>query len=161
MAAALLLTACGGETTVARTEDGTITRSSDNSYRVETADGATGTMTSGGAALDQGVREIASRLPAWAPLYPGSRPIHSMSGTDGQGASGQAVVLESRDSLADIVRFYDERIAASGAQAQMRADQGDTAMRVVGDPQGQTGTMLSINDGGDVRTITITISSQG
>ncbi len=162
VAIAVMVSACGsGETRVAMSEDATITRATDGNYRVETADGGTGTIATGGSALDRSASEISAMLPPWAPLYPGSRAVSAMKGSDGQGAGGAALVVETRDPLAQIARFYDERIAASGMEAQMRADQPDNVIRVVGDSDGKRATMISASDGGDLRTISITFQTAG
>lgn len=160
--AALALSGCGSrEATVAKTEDGKVTTSGDGSFNVSTTDGGSATVAIRGDAMAEAAAEISGLLPAFAPMYPGSQVRSTIRGSDGGGSSGRVITLETRDSLADVVKFYDSRIESAGADAQMRMDQGDSAMRMVTDKEGRTGTMIAVSDGGSFRTITITVGQEG
>lgn len=163
LAGALLLAACGGgETTVARTDAGEVRRSADGeTMTFEASDGGKATMATGGAAMDAAASEIAATLPAFAPLYPGAKVISTISGSDGSGGSGKVITLETSDTMAEILAFYDARIADTGAVSQMKMDQAESAMRAVGDQEGRSGTMIMVSDAGDARTITLTVGQDG
>lgn len=160
--AATALAACGSkDVTVAQTEDGKVTKSSDGTMTITTKDGASASIVTEGSALSESSAKVAETLPAFAPLYPGAKVVSTMTGSDAGGGSGSVVVLESRDSLAKITAFYDGKIAQSGARAQMRMDQEGSAIRGIGKADGKGGALISVSDSGDARTISITVSAEG
>lgn len=164
MVGAALLAACGGgETTVLKTDEGEVRRSADGeTLKLEGRDGASATVVTGGAALDPMASELSTKLPAFAPLYPGAKVVSTMAGTGGSdGGSGMVLVMETADSLSDVVGFYDERIKAAGVTSQMTATTADSATRMVADEANRTGTMISVSDSGDTRTVTLTSSHGG
>lgn len=162
MVAGLVLAACGSnEVTVAKTEDGKVTKSGDGTINITTNDGASASIVTDGSALSESSAKVAKSLPPFAPLYPGAKVVSTMTGSDAGGSSGSVVVLESTDSLAEITAFYDAKISASGAKQQMRMDQEGSALRGVGTAEGKGGAMITISDGGDARTISITVSAEG
>ncbi len=163
LAGALMLAACGdGETTVAKTDAGELRKSADgDTMTFEAKDGGSATMSTGGAAMDAATSEIAASLPAFAPLYPGAKVVSTISGSDGGGGSGAVITLETPDPMADVLAFYDARIADAGAESQMKMDQPQSAMRAVADKEGGSGTMILVSDGGANRTITLTVGQDG
>lgn len=164
LAAAVVLGACGGsETTVVKTADGEVRKSADGeTLTFEGRDGATASVATGGAALDAATAELAGKLPPFAPLYPDAKVVSTMSGVGGSdGGSGMVVVMETGDSLADVIAFYDDRIRSAGITAQMTATTADSATRMVADEASRTGTMISVSDSGDMRTVTLTAGVGG
>ncbi|MGQ5701530.1 hypothetical protein ACUJ46_05720 [Sandaracinobacteroides sp. A072] len=157
------LAACGSqEKTVAKTEDAEVTTTGDGSYKVETADGTTATITTPDSAnLPESAASVLGTMPAHAPVYPGSKIVTTMEADDGKGGKGRVIVLETADPFDKVIGFYDERIAASGVSQTMKMDQPGSAMRAVGEKDGKTGTIITISDGGESRTISITTGAEG
>ncbi len=148
------LAACGSpDVTVAETEDGKVTRSADGTYKASNKDGAT--MEASTSADSATAAAAAKALPDFAPLYPGGKVLSSMTLDDGKGSTGNVVTIETADDFQKVLAFYDGKLAGSGMDSKMRVDQPGMAIRGVG-TENDMGTMISINDAGDMRTISIT-----
>lgn len=161
VAAMLALAACGdGGTVVAKNEKGEIRSNSDGSLTVRTAEGGKSSVAISGEALSTSAAEIAGLLPPFAPMYPGSTVRSTMNSRDGNGASSRVITLETRDSLADVMKFYDSRIGTAGATSQVQTNDGSSATRIVAEKDGARGTIIAVNDGGSFRTIVITTGQQ-
>ncbi|MFQ3664556.1 MAG: hypothetical protein SNJ79_00765 [Sphingomonadaceae bacterium] len=155
LALALAVSACGErEKTLVKTEEGEVRTTGDGRYTIEGADGARADMRVGDAAASDPAG-IAARLPAFAPPYPGAAIVSTLDvqGTDASG-SGTVISFETKDPFDKVVAFYDQRIASAGMKTAFSANQPGSAMRGVG---GDTGpqTMVTITDGGDLRTVSI------
>jgi len=73
-----------------------------------------GTMTFGGSA----------KLPDWLPAYPGSPPQTAMSA---QGAKGNSAIFsfKTKDSVDQVVRYYEDALKKSGLKANTNVMQQD------------------------------------
>lgn len=156
--AALLVTACGSqERTVAETADGKVTTDGDGTYTVTTRDGASAVVQSGAASgLDPAA--LAATLPAFAPPFPKAELVSNMTMADGKGGQGRVIVLETGAPLAEVIAFYDRAIADAGVEPQLKLDQRGSAMRGIG-MDDRSGTLISVSDNGDRRTITLTVGA--
>lgn len=162
--AALLLAACGGsETTVVNTADGEVRTDGAGTYIAEGKDGQKVAITTADTAGSAAAATVTASLPAIAPAYPGASVVSTVTSTgpaDGTGA-GMAVVMQTADSMDQVLAFYDAKIAAAGKTASMSSSTPESAMRMVADESGGLAAMIGVTDDGETRTVSLTVGTKG
>ena len=92
----------------------TLNADGEGTARIETEKGTT---VIGGAS--------AENIPAWVAIYPGTNPQGVWSGEE-QGKKNGAMSFTTADSVAQVIDFYKEKLAAQGLQGDDQANFGGT-----------------------------------
>jgi len=88
----------------------------------------------------------ASRLPAWIPEYPGSKPDVAFTGSSDRGEGG-TFTFNTPDAPQDVMKFYQDKIGELGMKANLVAN------------SIEGGTIVATEENG--RSLNITVAASG
>jgi hypothetical protein len=106
------------------TKEGTATIDADAAR-----DGEGGTLTvtdDKGQVATFGAGSGAGSAPAWLPLYPGAEVVGNYDADTPEGHAG-ALTVTTADGLAEVMKFYEDRLRADGFEVQKMTYEGDSS----------------------------------
>lgn len=152
--AAVALAGCGkkDEKTVYSDGGNTITQSQSGDHMTVTGQNGEKMEFGTGAGA-------ASKLPAYAPLYPGATVTSSFSGAGKEG-SGGSLAFHTTAAPADVIAFYKDKAAGGGLKQTMNADMNGTMMFTAQNDDNKTQVSITATKGADGTEGQITWSSK-
>jgi hypothetical protein len=99
----------------------------------------------------------AASLPSWIPAYPGSNPESkaSLEGSEGQGGS---FAYKTRDSLKDVVAFYEREMKSAGFSLNVISSDANSAS-VFGQDEQKRSLMIGAESQSGETTVSVNYSS--
>lgn len=137
-----------------RDEPKVIVKKVDGNVAVTAVDGAVVQAAGDGEALP-----APEGLPAFAPAYPGARLATRISGGEASSGKGALLVFETTDSVDKVAAFYDARAKEAGAAATVVVTEAESAVRIFGGKDSDTGAMIAISKSEDKPGTEIVITS--
>jgi len=138
IAAALLLTACGGS-------DESVTLKDDNGKEVTVSTDGSGAGKTVIEGVDDSGKKVSAVIggegatwpagaPAYAPAYPGATITSVMTTNAGSGEGGSMATFETADPPAKVIAFYKDLAAKAGLKESMTMNTGNASIFGAGTP---------------------------
>lgn len=99
-----------------------------------------------------------NQSPAWVPVYPGSKPTGTYSGT-ANGASQSAFTFKTSDAPAKVMDYYQEQLKTSGFKIMQTFSTAATGM-MTAENGNRTITLTTTSSGSETSTNVIAVEKQ-